>query len=153
MTDTNDYIPVGETGDTALPAGTGADSSLIVPFDTVGDNSDTENFSLSGETITVHDAGAYNIEYSIVTTIGASAARIMRARLEVDPNTTTFAVVGISAAYTSNNGDKRSQITNQITMPLVASSKVRLEVRRTQGTTGTTIDGTYSRLTITRIRA
>ncbi len=152
--DTNDYIRVSEsTTDTQLGSGTGAGTAVDVNFDTVDENTDTGNFSLASEVITVLDAGEYRIEYMLSYVIGSSDVRQMATRIEIDPNTSTYAKVDETFYWNAEDNDERATASGFTIQTLVASSKVKLTVQRNVGTVQTNVDRAYTQLSITRISA
>ncbi len=153
--DLNSYIRVTEsTTDTQLGAGTGSGTKVVVDFDTVDENTDGDNYSLTSEVVTVLDAGEYRIEYMLTYVNGASApGRRLLTFLEVDPNTGTFAAVDDSLSWNSEDGGERSSTSGFANLTLVASSKVRLASQRDAVSTTTNVNRTYTHMTITRLRA
>ena len=151
--DTNDYIKVSEsTTDTEIAAGA-PPISAIVNFDTEDENTDTDNFSLASEIITVADAGEYRIEFMITFQTSTAVATQLRAGLDIDPDTTVFGLVLDSFSIVEGQADNPLTIVGFSQRTLVAASRIRLSIQRNLGSQVSNVEKLFSTMTVTRIRA
>ncbi len=144
------YIRVSEsTTDTQLGAGTGSGTATVINFDTENKNTDTGNFSLATEEITVADAGEYCIEHIVHWNPGTAGRRQIRVAVQIDSGS------GFSNAgpFSWSDQDAAERVSNQssFTTTLGAGDKVRLEGQRNVGTMTTTVSRNQTSFTITKI--
>lgn len=149
-----DYIKVTEsTTDKQLGGGTGAGTEVTIDWDTEAENTDSGNFSLASEIITVADAGEYRIEYMVAVKPGADQnPRGLRISVQVDPDTTTYVDVFDSFSFIDQrSSDSSTGAYGEVQLTLVAASLVRIRIIRNLGTQTTNVNHALSSFTITKI--